>query len=182
MAHSIHRANMTAPPKRIRTKAGKERWKWLEQRTAEHLRERSVGDVRRGVPKQKLKPLIDRLLSIGGDFVLIPLREPDLEKLLKRGTLWEGPPTHSMSMSMSQCHANVAELYGNRQITAIATGYGLTHDPDGIRLWRQHSWGVLIGTDDVPEVVETTEPRKLYYGAILTPEEAEEFLQWNAPP
>jgi hypothetical protein len=123
--------------------------------------------------------LLKRLLSIDGDFVLLPLREPDLEKLLERGQCWDGPPTHSVKMSMSQCHANVAELYANRQITAIATGYGMSRDPDGIKLWRQHSWGVLIGTDDVPEVVETTEPRKLYYGAILEPKEAKEFLQWN---
>lgn len=170
---------MTKPPKRIRSKAAKKRWEWLTKRTAESLRERSVGAVQRKEPKQKLQPLLDRLLSIAGDFVLIPLREPDLDKLLGRGQLWKGPPTHTVNMSMSQCHANVAELYENRQITAIATGYGLSYDPDGIRLWRQHSWGVLTGTDDVPEVVETTEPRKLYYGVILKPAEAKEFLRWN---
>jgi len=164
---------VTAPPKRIRSKAGKDRWRWLEKRTADYLKE----------SKQDLRPLVELLLDQGGDFVLLPIREPDLAKILKRGQLWEGgDQVHLLSMSMSRCHSNVAELYAARQLTAIATGYGMTKDPDGIKLWRQHSWGVLIGTDDEPEVVETTEVRDLYYGVILKPAEAREFLKWNLGP
>lgn len=164
---------MTAtPPKRIRSEHGKARWKLLTKRTKDVIKE----------SKQDLKPLVKLLLDQGGDLVLLPIREPDLKKILKRGQLWEGgDQVHLLRMAASRCHENVAELYLNRQITAIATGYGMTKDPDGIRLWRQHSWGVIIGTDDEPEVVETTEVRDLYYGVILDAAEAEEFLQWNAP-
>lgn len=114
----------------------------------------------------KIKPLRDKLLSIGGDFV-VPMREPDLKELLERGRLFstDGIRLHEMRY---KCHVNVARLYHfSFKGEKIATGWGLSDDG----LWRQHSW--LVTSDG--KIVETTVLRLMYYGVELTEEESQFF-------
>jgi len=59
----------------------------------------------------------------------------------------------------SQCHDNCEILLACKKINHIYTGYALS--PDG--LWRYHSWGI----DKNNTIIETTEPRLLYFGSII---------------
>lgn len=118
---------------------------------------------------ERFDPLRDRLLAAAG-IACAPQHEEDLDKLLSRGQFYNAYGARRMPGRPSECHGNTARLWdANRDRVQIVTGYALS--PDGC--WRQHSWGWL---PDGQRVVETTEKRILYYGFILTEEEAEEFL------
>jgi len=71
----------------------------------------------------------------------------------------------------SQCHTNAAQLWLDKKVCAIATGYALSDDG----LWRQHSWGV----DEDGRAVETTEERIAYFGFELDEDESREFVEAN---
>ena len=58
------------------------------------------------------------------------------------------------------CHDNCEGLLKNKIIHEIYTGYALSSDG----LWRYHSWG--FGNQGV--LIETTEPRLLYFGEKYT--------------
>jgi len=124
----------------------------------------------------ELIPLKKKLLGINGDFVVL-YPDEDATKIVKKGELFKGYKPKLKRMNPIQCHSNVAELwsrpeYGKRKCE-IATGYGLTGD-DG--LWRSHSWLVC---EDKKELVETTVPRKKYFGVRLNKTEAQQFLEDN---
>ena len=73
------------------------------------------------------------------------------------------------------CHSNSALLWEvNKDKTVICTGYALSADG----MWRQHSW-LIHRKPRSNRVVETTEPRILYYGFAMTPELCEEFVNEN---
>jgi hypothetical protein len=113
----------------------------------------------------ELKPLQDKLLALGGDWVALQ-SEPDLEALLDKGQLIRGKVIFE-PMQSCQCHSNCAQLWDKYPKTyMIATGWALC--TDGI--WRQHTW-LLKGK----AIIETTEPRTLYYGIALGKEEANMF-------
>ena len=67
--------------------------------------------------------------------------------------------------SPSGCHQNSARLWSEGKGKTI-TGYALSDDG----LWRQHSW---INAGD--HLIETTDPRVLYFGYSLTEVESEKF-------
>ena len=117
----------------------------------------------------ELKPLQDKLLSLGGDWVAL---EPEcvLDALLNKGQLIKGRILFKR-MASHNCHGNCAQLWEkNSKIYKIATGWALS--ADGI--WRQHTW-LLKGK----LIIETTEPRTLYYGIVLGDEEANNFWWQN---
>ncbi len=117
----------------------------------------------------ELKPLQDRLLSLGGDWVALQY-EPDVEALLSEGQLVEGKIIFK-PMVPCQCHSNCAQFWDKHPKTCkIGTGWALS--TDGI--WRQHTW-ILRGKT----VIETTQPRTKYYGIILENEEANLFWWYN---
>jgi hypothetical protein len=117
----------------------------------------------------ELKALQDKLLHIGGDWVALQ-PEPDLEALLKKGQLAKGNLIFK-PMAPCKCHSNCAQFWDKHSKTCrIATGWAL--GSDGI--WRQHTW-ILKGKT----IIETTEPRTLYYGIILRDEEANSFWWHN---
>lgn len=104
----------------------------------------------------ELIKLREILLSYGGKEI-VPREEPDLDKILSRGRLFNTKVVMKHGKSLD-CHTNARELSkvkGNR----IATGWALS--PDG--LWRQHSW--IIKNDNT--IIETTEKRNKYFGFIL---------------
>jgi len=130
----------------------------------------------------KMEELRDLILSCGGDAVLLPVVEDDLDKLLDRGLIYD-PIDFEVKLILGepcQCHRNSANLweansdFPNRVL--IVTGYGLTRDSDGIELWRQHTW--CFDTLE-SKIIETTELRKLYFGVELTKEESEKFVWEN---
>jgi hypothetical protein len=116
-----------------------------------------------------LQVLQQRLLEQGGQTVYFASVEPDLEVILARGACYQGP-VRLWNGEVRRCHQNVAHLWRkHRAWSRIATGYAL--DESGI--WLSHSW--LIDTMGEPPVIETTELRLTYFGAILTEDEAEVF-------
>lgn len=116
--------------------------------------------------------LRSELLNIGGDNV-VPSYEPDLRKMVERGSIIKPIEIIHSEMRSSKCHQNSAWLYRNDEsITSIGTGWALSDDG----LWRQHSWA-----HRGDEIVETTVKREKYFGLILEGEDAEEFCSKNIP-
>jgi hypothetical protein len=126
--------------------------------------------------QMELLRLRDRLLKFGGDAVCLPVLEEDFHKIMERGQAWLGERAILKRGQPSQCHFNSAALWDANRTLAhstmhIATGYALS--PDG--MWRQHSWCVWEKPRSL-RIVETTEPRAAYYGFVMLPKEAEQFL------
>lgn len=116
----------------------------------------------------ELKPLQDKLLLLGGDWVALE-PEPDLEALLNEGRVIKGKLIFNR-MSPHNCHKNCCELWEkDPKNCRIASGWALSSDG----IWRQHTW-LLKGK----AIIETTEPRTLYYGFVLGNKEA--ILFWVA--
>ena len=107
------------------------------------------------------------MLSFGGEETCFAFYELDLANIEARGQLWYGDNVKLMQGSPSNCHGNSAYLWEKKPKTRkIATGYALSDDG----MWRQHSWVVeLINGETI--IVETTEPRVLYFGFVLSEEE-----------
>lgn len=126
--------------------------------------------------KKKYQPLVDKLLSIGGEQVCLPDYEEDFEKIMERGQIWTGK--HSVKMMKgrpSQCHKNSCDLWvNNKDKSVIATGYALSDDG----MWRQHSWLIHIKPSSV-NVIETTVKREAYFGFTMTYDECVEFDDAN---
>ncbi|WP_327002373.1 hypothetical protein OHA72_45770 [Dactylosporangium sp. NBC_01737] len=101
------------------------------------------------------------LLTHGGELVVPPMiPESDLDLLLTVG-IPHGPALASSDPG-GDCHANVARLWIDDEITAVGTGYALSEG-----LWRQHSWGISAdGT-----VQETKWLCEGYFGVVLPPGE-----------
>jgi len=115
------------------------------------------------------------LIFFGGERVLIPSVEEDLNKILERGVLLDGKTVKLMKGLPSQCHQNSALCWmANQDKTLLMTGYGLSDDA----LWRQHSWVIWIKKSGV-QIIETTEPRRAYFGFVLTEQEATVFCELN---
>ena len=120
----------------------------------------------------ELRPLLVRLLQEGGEFVVLPAIEEDLNNILSRGRLWTPKWLKMMPGENSMCHRNSALLWeANKKNCKLCTGYGLSKDG----IWRQHSWC----SQKKQVVVETTTPRELYFGFEMTPAESEKFLYEN---
>lgn len=118
----------------------------------------------------RMAKLYDRLLSING-FAVALSDEPDLEKLLARGVVNDGRGAKLMAGKPICCHANAARLWEkDPESTALVTGWAMSDDG----IWRQHSWARRGKT-----ILETTNPRLIYYGFELLPEEAIGFCESN---
>lgn len=121
--------------------------------------------------KKTLRALRDRILTFGGDEVLLNTRDEDAEKVLERGQFFYNS-RYMKKGEDCRCHQNAAYLWdANRGRCQIATGYALSEDG----LWRQHSWVVQPMTRTV-KVWETTVERVAYFGVVLNDEECQEFL------
>lgn len=129
--------------------------------------------------------LNEKLLALGGE-AIVPIaryfdqREPSV--LSRRARLFDGKRSVQIRGEAGSCHHNTAALYagvekwrflGQADLprVKIVTGWALSPKDDPV--WRAHSWG--LRPDGV--VVETTEPRRLYYGVVLTPEEGKKFVK-----
>lgn len=133
--------------------------------------------IRRSVPFYLL-PLEQILLSSASAHGLEATRmvyrgpDPDLAALLARGEAFLAPVDLQRGKT-SQCHENSARLWRRQhRALSLVTGYGLSDDG----LFRQHTW-LLRNAPKVSQarIIETTEPRILYYGYVLTRSEAQQF-------
>jgi hypothetical protein len=107
-----------------------------------------------------------KLLPLGGQKVIYPPFEEDLENILIRGKEWSTKRRKFMKGQMCQCHWNTCQLwYVNQDQVQIATGYALFEGN-----WHQHSWGIQNY-----RIVETTISYDKYFGFVMTDEEANKF-------
>ena len=144
----------------------------IEKRQRDFL-ERRQRELFDQAPEQRA--LHKKLLSFGGEMV-VPIFEEDLKSILERGELLNTKDyaVAFVSGATSQCHANACNLWEqDPDVYQIYTGWALTAD-DG--LWRQHSWVLDLWGG---EIIETTEPRELYFGFGMTHDEASRFVQEN---
>ena len=65
-------------------------------------------------------------------------------------------------MAVNRCHFNAAKRFLTNQADKVVSGFALSEG-----LWRSHT-GVL---NSQGRIIETTEPRKVYFGAVLVPKE-----------
>jgi hypothetical protein len=101
-----------------------------------------------------LNDLANRLLSLGGERVIIFPMDLDNLDVLSRGELFQ-MPVRMKRMAQSQCHDNSQKLINKNSQYKLATGYGLSDDG----IWRSHSWVI-----DNDTIIETTIKREKYYG------------------
>ena len=138
--------------------------------------------IRRSVPLHLL-PLERLLLNHAQEYghkverMVYRGQEWDLKQLLARGRVFSEPVT-MREREPSQAHKNAAQLWADHQEQfSLVTGYGLSEDG----LWRRHSW--ILKTNPrphEPSLIETTVARVLYFGYVLSQEEAERFYQVNS--
>lgn len=114
-----------------------------------------------------------KLLKIGGEAVILPVREPDKITLLTKGKQFSALGAVLKIGVPIQCHSNSAQLWHKYiDILKICTGYALSKDG----VWRQHSWCYL---NEYSTVVETTTKRLAYFGVELDYDEAVKFYKYN---
>ena len=125
-------------------------------------REAAVRELR------ELLGLRDILLPFGGEEVCLSRVEIDLGLLQQHGEIWLPKGATIKRGEVSQCHRNALSLWeADPAGLRVATGYYLTDDG----MWRQHSW-CIRPTAKGGRVVETTHKALLYFGVILTDQEA----------
>jgi hypothetical protein len=121
------------------------------------------------VERPKLSILWDILLQAGGAEVVGQMETPEeLDRLIGRGFFQDGAGAKLRLGLPTKCHANAAYAWAReKKKYAIVTGYALSDDG----LWRQHSWL----RDQKGRIIETTDPRLLYYGYEMTTVETMAF-------
>lgn len=126
-------------------------------------------------------PLRDRLLSFGGQEVILAENEEDFKPIMGRGQLWVGDRVIMMKGAPNQCHRNSSYCWeANRDFpdgkVVLVTGYALWKDG----YWRQHSWCVVRRNGCyMSTVIETTTKFLAYFGYVMTEEESWRFLYDN---
>jgi hypothetical protein len=115
--------------------------------------------------KPYLRLLHNRLLELGGSVPVIwnaghTTTDSFVHLLLLMGRVSSGRGARLRVMARNGCHAN-AEALAKRYPKKYQheTGYALSDDG----CWREHSWAFDITKN---QIVETTVPRKRYYGII----------------
>ena len=135
------------------------RFTWIASKT-------SISDINgkfevvTAVP-QNIDSLCRCLLELGGAEVCVPFTERDSSYLFREGKLM---PIKNLSFQLGEegeCHSNSADLWRqNKKNMDMATGYALTEEDN---MWRQHSWV----SHKAGYLIETTEPRIMYFGVVL---------------
>lgn len=115
--------------------------------------------------------LKQKLLSFGGEAVVLRSFGSEAQDILSRGELCiENEPIMSLGLH-SQCHSNSSMNFLEKGYL-IMTGYALSNDG----AWREHSWN----RDPVSgRIVETTELRMAYFGFEMDEAEAAQFADVN---
>jgi hypothetical protein len=112
--------------------------------------------------------LLSKLKKHGGEmFVPMPEPEEDVQRLLTKGRIFDRTKLKLAPGQPNKCHHNVSRLWAVNAQMQLVTGYSLTDN-----LWVQHSWLWDLTTD---ELIETTDSRDKYFGAVLSEDEAHQF-------
>src|ERR1035437_2752737 len=125
-----------------------------------------------------LLPLENKLLRLGGE-IFVGRYEENIKELLTRGMLFISKKVKLVKMKTSHCHANAGVFWKNytedngEGSAQIVVGWGLSEDD---QMWRQHSF---IYLPKKKTIVETTVLRQIYFGYILTEEEAQNHYDNN---
>lgn len=140
-----------------------ERKRFLQKRTDQMLEKRPY-----------LKPLLKRLLSLGGEAVVLwnDNNGPyGVAHLIEQGSLFNKQGLEVIKGEPSRCHENVFALWANKPDDyLIVTGYGLSDDG----IWRPHSWCVDRKTG---KIIETTERREEYFGVEFSEHEIADWAE-----
>jgi len=102
-------------------------------------------------------------------------KDSEYKKLIDRGEFF-GKTDKLKKGRHCSCHqnsCNLVEKYPDKY--QMATGYALSED----LVWRCHSWLIEKDKKDKKLIVETTVPRIMYYGYIMTKEEQDKFIEEN---
>ena len=121
----------------------------------------------------RLEKLKQRMLDIAGWAVQLPEPddEPHIELLLQRGRAFDAT-WFTYQGEPRRCHFNSAVFWVCTDWDIqLVTGFAL----DKAGIWRQHSWCCFEPEEGLFKQIETTAPRILYYGVILTEEESLDF-------
>lgn len=106
--------------------------------------------------------LRSKLLGHAGEEVLLRVTTQEIDRLLARGEIHAGKGAGLRRMQANRCHFNAAKLFLAGRAAKVVSGFALSGG-----LWRSHTW-VLNSRG---RIIETTEPREAYFGAVLEPKE-----------
>jgi hypothetical protein len=117
-----------------------------------------------------------KLKKRGGEMI-VPLPEPRerVQLLLSSGHIFNTTKLKLQKGEPSNCHGNASRIWAKNKHLQLVTGYALDGDD---KLWRQHSW---VWNPKNSTLIETTEPFKRYFGAVLTDVQALMFVRGNVP-
>jgi hypothetical protein len=141
------RSRLNAQPKRHITP---DRLKFLAERNATALKNPAAVELR------------SKLLGNAGEEVLLRVTPEEIDRLLARGEFHPGKGAGLRRMQANDCHFNAAKLFLKGQAVKVVSGFALSEG-----LWRSHTW-VLNSRG---RITETTEPREVYFGTVLEPQE-----------
>lgn len=123
----------------------------------------------------RLFDLRKHLLDFAGEAVCLPDYEEDMDDIMNYGQFWIGNNIKMIKGLPSQCHYNSSRLWEtNKDKCRICTGYALTSDG----IWRQHSWVIWMKSRS-NQIIETTVPRLVYFGYVMTSEQCADFADEN---
>jgi hypothetical protein len=133
---------------------------FFKQRTKQALEE-----------KPHLKPLLNKLLSLGGKAVVLwnGSNGPNgVAHLLADGKIFSNRDVKIVAGEPSRCHDNAFALWESKpKRYMVVTGYGLSKHG----IWRPHSWCIDRKTG---KIIETTERRTKYFGVEFSKAEFED--------
>ena len=133
----------TQPPTRYITR---DRLKFLAERNATALENPAAVKLR------------SKLIEYAGEEVLLRVAPEEIDRLWARGEFHPGKGAGLLRMPANRCHFNAAKLFLTGQAAKVVSGFALSEG-----LWRSHTWVV----NSRGRIVETTEPREVYFGAVL---------------
>ena len=139
------------------------RWHVSRDSTALEHNERLLREHIRANPAWR--DLGERLKLIGGTTVCATFEE-DMDLILRDGITW-APTQRGIVLARGEncrCHQNTLCLWEANPDLRVCTGYALSKDG----IWRSHSWCFERTTY---RVIETTEKRVAYHGAVLSRKE-----------
>lgn len=140
------RSRLDAPPQHITP----DRLRFLAERNASALENPAAVKLR------------SKLLAHAGEEVLFRVTPEEIDRLLARGEFSPGKGAGLHRMQANGCHFNAAKLFLTSQAAKVVSGFALSEG-----LWRSHTW-VL---NSQGRIIETTEPREVYFGVVLEPKE-----------
>ena len=158
--HNISRREIRSGPIHpLGNSPGKVRWHVSRDPAAFAHNERLLEQHTRANPAWH--ELAKRLKLIGGTAVCAAFEE-DMRLILREGKTWL-PMQREIVLARGEdcrCHQNVLNLWGTNRGLDVCTGYALSKDG----IWRSHSWCFDWKRY---RIIETTEKRVAYHGAVL---------------